>query len=179
MTFDFRALGENGQPVPDLAEADLALRIDGRVRQVRSLRFVRAASGASNPVPAPFGSNALGESGRAIVLVIEDESLRAGVGRYAIDGAIRFIRTLSPADRVALITMPRGGLHVDLTNDHAAVIAALSRIFGQASSRATTSDSACRTRLTLQALATLFESLASAPMPKTVVFMSAGLLRAT
>ncbi|MEK9661386.1 MAG: hypothetical protein VW644_06580, partial [Alphaproteobacteria bacterium] len=41
------------------------------------------------------------------------------------DAARRLLAGLTPADRVALVTVPFGGLAVDLTADHARVLQAL------------------------------------------------------
>jgi VWFA-related protein len=188
VTLDFRALGEGGQPVPDLKPADLSLKIDGKSREIRALRFIRtadpepadASAGEDAPLPMPpFGSNHVSDAGRAILLIIENESLRPDTTRAALDAAGRFVQMLTPSDRVALITMPRGGVLVDLTTNHTRVIEYIDKISGQGSSSTTATDHACRTRDTLNALTGLYEGLAALPGPKTVVFVSAGLLRPT
>jgi hypothetical protein len=50
------------------------------------------------------------------------------------DAVSRFLVELYPRDRIALVTMPYGGLKVDFTTDRQAVGRALSTIVGQASS---------------------------------------------
>jgi VWFA-related protein len=187
-TLDFRALRDGGLPAPDLVPGDLSLKIDGKAREIRTLRYTRTAdpepAGAADEEdgpapPAPFGTNHLADAGRTILLVIENESLRADTTRAALDAAGRFVRMLGPDDRVALITIPRGGVLVDFTGDQARVLEGLDRISGQGSTRTSTTDHACRTRETLGALGSLFEGISSSPGPKTVVFISAGLLRPT
>lgn len=185
VTLDFRAVGQDRKPITDLRPGDLSLKIDGRPREIRSLQFVRAGGdGASAveptvPIPRAFGSNQSADVGRSIILVIENESLRAGTDRQATDAAARFVRTLPASDRVALLTMPRGGLNVDLTADHEKVAEALGRISGQGSTGTTASDKACRTRLTLEALDGLLGGLAASEGPKTVIIVSSGLIRPT
>jgi hypothetical protein len=75
--------------------------------------------------------------------------------------------------------MPRGGVLVDFTTDHLKVADALGKISGQGSASTSATDHACRTRETLNGLQNLFEGLASSDEPKTVVFVSSGLLRPT
>jgi VWFA-related protein len=188
VTLDFRGLGENGEPAPDLKPTDLSLKIDGKSRDIRSLRFVRTAdpepadgaAGEDAPAPpAPFGTNHLTDAGRAILLIIENESLRPDTSRPTLDASGRFVRMLAPSDRVALITMPRGGVLVDFTTNHTKVMEALDTVSGQGSASTSTTDHACRTRDTLNALTSLFDGIAASPGPKTVVFVSAGLLRPT
>ena len=38
---DFRALGENGDQVPDLKAEDISLKVNGKARQVQSLSLFR------------------------------------------------------------------------------------------------------------------------------------------
>lgn len=182
VTMDFRAFSE-GVPAADLKPSDLTLRVDGRPRDIRTLQFVAAGASptgdaATPPPPPAFGTNASSD-GRAVLLVIENESLRPGTDREVLNASGRFMKLLAPRDRVAVITMPRGGVNLDFTTNHAKVVEALNRIAGQGSATSTPSDRACRSRLTLEALAEMFNSLASSPGPKVVVFVSSGLLRPT
>src|SRR5262249_3104906 len=110
---DFRAIGEDGRPVVDLKSADVALKVDGKAREIRSLQLVTTASGdgaASKPALAqPFSTNAQGETGRDLLLVIDEESIDAG-REQPINNAIGFLLgTLTPRDRVGLISVRRGG----------------------------------------------------------------------
>src|SRR5438128_1931841 len=64
---DFIAVAGDGRPVPDLKASELTLTVDGRLRDIRELQFVRLAetvTGESStkpapavPVPLAFGSN--------------------------------------------------------------------------------------------------------------------------
>jgi VWFA-related protein len=185
VSLDFRALLADGQAAADLRAGDLSLRVDGKPREIRSIRFVPsggepAPAGPADPMPAPpFGANYHPAGGRAILVVIENESLRPGTDKHATEAASRFVRRLSSLDRVAVLTMPRGGVNLDFTTDHDKAAEALSKISGQGSAIASATDRACRTRDTLNALTGLFEGLAPSEGPKTVVFVSSGLLRPT
>src|SRR5262245_11588643 len=118
-SFDFQALGAAGQPIADLKQDEITIRIDGKPRTLRSLQFVTyAGSGtASADVPPAFGSNATSERVRAIVLVIDDESIPIGQERKLRQALNAFLDGLSPRDQVAIVTVPHGGMKVDLTTD--------------------------------------------------------------
>jgi VWFA-related protein len=178
----FLAVAGDGRPVPDLKPHEVSLRVDNRERPITSLEFVRLA-GASiggSPIPKvlplPFGGNRLLEAGRTVLLVVAHESITAGKERPARDAAIRFLSTLSPRDRVGVVLIPRGRVDVDLTTDHQRVAAALNRVVGQAPENPSESDLLCRSRLTLQGLADLLRSTARIDGPKTIVFISSGLM---
>ncbi|HSC28026.1 MAG TPA: hypothetical protein VLD67_12170, partial [Vicinamibacterales bacterium] len=184
ITVDFMAMTQDGTPVADLRPEDLTLKVNGRDREVKSFQFVRVADarpvkGDAAPyreLPQPFGTNYVGDAGRAVILIVENESLRPSVTRHTTDAAAQFVNDLSPRDRVALVTMPRGGLQTDLTRDHARVRELLASVSGQGSERTSGSEHACRSRDTLSALTGLLEGLASIDLPKSVVFISAGIL---
>jgi VWFA-related protein len=186
VTLDFSAIGSDGNPVPDINADQVKFKVGGRERPIKSFQYVQVATsapraGAVAPfkeLSPPFGSNFVGDAGRTIVLVVENESLRPSIARHTTDAAAKFVGSLSPRDRVALITTPRGGLQIDLTRDHARVQQLLATISGQGSTRDTESAKACRTRETLTALRGLLDGLVGFDLPKTVVFISAGILTA-
>ena len=176
---DFLALGRDGVPLVDLKPDDVTLRVDGKARVIESLQLVRVADGtgsSSEPLPPPFGTNARGTgAARALVLVLDDDSIRPGRERALRDVADRFLRSLSSVDRVALVTMPYGGTKVNLTTDHDQVRQALSIIAGSAPQSETGSEMACRTRRNLMALAGLLGGLSDDDGPAVVLFFSTGL----
>jgi VWFA-related protein len=181
LTVDFVVVGRDGHPVPDLTAADVTVRIDGRTRPLRSLQFVTAAdpppagaAPAGSPMPPPFGSNDDDGAGRIFYLVLDDDSFRPGRETPLREAVARFLAGLALRDRVALVTMPYGGVKVPLTTDHSRVRVALSTIVGQGSAE-TGSDLACRSRRTLESLTGLLDTFARDDSPKTVMFVSAGL----
>jgi VWFA-related protein len=178
----FLAVAEDGRPIPDLKPHEVSIRVDNRERTIASLEFVRLAGAAiggspvPRPLPAPFGSNRLLDAGRTVLIVVAHESISAGKERPAREAASRFLSRLSPRDRVGVVLIPRGRVDVDLTTDHERVAAALGRIVGQAPENPSESDRLCRSRLTLQGTADLLRSLTAIDGPKTVVFISSGLM---
>ncbi|MGH9330467.1 MAG: hypothetical protein ACRD09_08495, partial [Vicinamibacterales bacterium] len=180
VSLEFLALDVEGRPVLDLRPAEVILKVGGRDRAVRALLLVQLSSTASEerkPLPPPFGTNALmAGAGRTVILVFEDESFRPGEERRARDEIGRFLSGLGPHDQVALISMPFGGVEVNLTTDHARIRNALSRMVGRSPRQQTATEAACRSRRTIYALTGLLDGLAGNGVPITVAFISTGLM---
>ena len=68
-------------------------------------------------------------------------------------------------DRVALVTVPYGGMKSDFTLDRDRFLAALDTLTGRAPQTESASDAGCRSRSTLVALAGTLDSIASADAP--------------
>ena len=157
------------------------MKIDGRVRAIRALHLVtiaNAAQGQAAPAaapPAPFGSSNTGDKGRTIVLVLDDDSLRAGNEARLRQGVKGLLAGLTRRDRVSLVTMPYGGVKVPLTDDHVRVERALSVTSGQAPKSESGSEMACRTRRVLESLAGLLETYSYRDEPMTLLFFSTGM----
>jgi VWFA-related protein len=180
---DFGVVTSDGQPVTDLVVQDVAVRIAGRQRAIRSLQLIQAADPRASAdaeatrvsLPAPFGSNTDTETGRTVVLAIDDDSFRPGREAPLRDAVDLLLKRLSPQDRIALVTMPYGGLKVPFTNDPTKVRTAMSRISGRAPADETGSAFACRTARTLEALISFFGTLGVREEPATMMFITAGL----
>ena len=178
---DFVALAADGRSLPDLTAGEVSVKIDGRVRAIRALHLVtlaNAAQGQAPPAaapPAPFGSSNTGDKGRTIVLVLDDDSLRAGNEARLRQGVKGLLAGLTRRDRVSLVTMPYGGVKVPLTEDHVRVERALSVTSGQAPKSETGSEMACRTRRVLESLAGLLETYGYRDEPMTLLFFSTGM----
>jgi VWFA-related protein len=179
---DFLAIGRDGQPVTDLRAEDLTLRIDGRTRPVKSLRLVQVGAPPADPneasttLAAPYGSNDGAEFGRNILIVIEDESILAGSEQDTKEALGAFINRLSRRDRVGLVTVPHGGQRVGLTTDHSRVRQALSLVYGRGARGESDADAACRSRETLQSIASLLSATRADDGPLVVVFFSASMI---
>ena len=143
ISVDVTALDGNGHQVTDLAAADFLVDVDGDARQVVSAEYVRSVDplrviGAPRKVVAPpdeafFTSNAKGApSGRVILLLIDQGNIRTGAARMVMNNAKKFVDTLTPEDRVAVVAVPGPGELVDFTTDHDKVREALLRIVGSA-----------------------------------------------
>jgi hypothetical protein len=167
---DFAAVGPDGRPITDLRREDVTLRVDGRTRQVQSLEYVPVRGVGGTASSLPYGSNTTTEAGRAIVLVVDFETVLPGREAALREHISQFVRTLSPSDRVALVTVPYGGVKVDLTTDHARVAQSIAVLSGQGSTGGR--ETACLTRDTLVALRGTLNDLRGGEGPVAVVFFS-------
>jgi VWFA-related protein len=182
VSVEFFAVAADGTPVNDLRANEVTLRINGRLRVVQNLQWIRSGPLPPGPegrreavLPPPFGSNVPSDAGRAVIVVIDDDSFRPGREQFLRDAVRDFMRGLSRRDRVALVTVPYGGLKVDFTSEHERINNALMRIVGQSPQGETGSELACRTRRTLESLSGLLGSLGGGVGPTTVLFVSSGL----
>jgi VWFA-related protein len=142
VTVDVTALDSNGRQVTDLAAADFTVEIDGGRRQVVSAEYVRSVDplrtiGAPHKVVVPdetfSSSNTKGApSGRLILILVDQGNIRTGSARAVMNNAKKFVDTLTPEDRVAVVAVPGPGELVDFTTNHDRVRESLLRIVGQA-----------------------------------------------
>jgi VWFA-related protein len=143
VTVDVTALDNNtGRQVTDLTLKDFEVEIDGDRRQVTSAEYVRSVDplrviGAPVKVVVPdetfSSSNAKGApSGRLILILVDQGNIRTGSARSVMNSAKKFVDTLTPEDRVAVVAIPGPGELVDFTNNHDRVRESLLRIVGQA-----------------------------------------------
>ncbi len=176
LAVDFVATGPGGVPVHDLTADDIRVRVGGRARRVVAFEFVRAETRASSAEdrPQPFGDNAERHAPRSIVLVVDEDTIQPGRTAIVRDAARRLLAGLSPADRVALVTVPFGGLAVDLTSDHTRVLQAMSSLTAKGLRSETVADAQCRTLNTLGAITDTMLRLSAVEDPVTVVFFSSG-----
>jgi len=226
---DVNVIDKDGRPVSDLAAGDFTLSVDGKPRRIASAQFISVTRSLETPPPQPreYDSNSGAAGGRLVMLVIDSGNIAAGRGRPAIEAAKRFVGSLNPADRVALVTIPGAGPQIDFSSNRAIVQTLLDKVVGQAtepigprkvgiyealaferndqSTIDTVVDRECsayptvsiretcqqqlageaeqllsfsreRTRNSLIALRYLFERVSSSETPKTIVFLSEGLL---
>lgn len=181
---NFMVVAKDGQPVSDLKAEEVTLRIDAKVRPIRSLQYVRVSSpigGREGAAPAPppeigpaFATNlaTAADLPRSIVLVIDDEAMPIG-SEVKIRAALNaFVRDLPPNDQVALVTVPHGGIKVGLTADREKMRKEIANI----SPISPIADAACQTLQTLQTLqGTLDQLTRTTDQPVAVAFLAATL----
>lgn len=171
---DFTA-SQRGEVVTELTTADVTLRVDGRERSMTSLQFVRVAGPPRDVSADPFVTNRPTADGRTILFVMDLLSIRAG-REAPLRAAIRELAAaLQPSDRIALASVPYDGLIADFTTDHPAVIQRMVSATGRALRAETPSEFTCRSRVTLESLRGLLESLGGGVGPTTVVLIASAL----
>ena len=164
IAIDFFVSGPDGT-VFDLRADEISLKVDGRARQIRSLRYVSLPNAdpagvlvdALPELAPPYGSNVTEANGRWVTIVVDHESIRPGAEKNTTAAAVRMVNSLGPRDRVSYLTMPNGGLAVDFTTDHEKVASALRRFTGTAPREPSDQDRSCRSRLLLNSMRDLIE----------------------
>ena len=179
VSVDFSVVSAEGRPVTGLEASDVSIRIGGKRRTIRSLQLISVATAApvaGASLPPPFGTNAESERGRALVIIIDDDSFKAGREAPLRAAVEMLIGGLSSRDQLSLVTMPYGGVKVPLTTDHSRIRSALLKIVGQSSGVETGSELACRTRRTLETLRGYLDGvLGIRATPATIMFITGGL----
>jgi hypothetical protein len=189
MTLDFLALSADGTPIADLKAEDLTLRVGGKPRTIKGLKLVTfgaapaaaatpaAEAKPSGPAP-PFGTNvgaAAGGGGgdsssRGYLFIVDTDSILPNVEKRLRDSIDKVVGTLTPRDRVGLVTVPRPTLNVPLTTNHAAFRTALGQVASAGAGSG--SNAVCRSRDVLDMLKNITSALNPADGPYNVVLMS-------
>lgn len=121
--------------VRGLGSADFTAEVGGKRREVVSADLVEYAVPSADAPPdadeLDITTNEPVESGRTILLLVDQASLRPEA-RGIIEAARRWVVSLGPKDKVALIGFPRGAARLDLTADHARIAAGLDAMVGSA-----------------------------------------------
>jgi VWFA-related protein len=142
---DATVVDREGRQVTDLKASEFQVEVDGDARPVVSAEYVKLVDDTPRPVgakPAPiaaaapdeefFSTNSRGLTpGRAILILVDQGNIRIGQGRFMMRSAVKFVDGLHPADRVAMVAIPRGAL-VDFTTQHEKVREALLATVGLA-----------------------------------------------
>jgi hypothetical protein len=181
---DFTVVNATGEPVADLKPDEVTLRIDGKIRPIKTMTFVRVTSGMSGaavaapattepPTPA-FDTNIATVAGlpRSVVIIVDDESMPIGQEQKIRSMLSDFVTKLPQTDQVALVTVPHGGVKVGLTTDRARMRTAIAAI----TPLQPITDAACRTRDTLSTLQSTIELMTrGSEQPVVVAFLSSSL----
>jgi len=177
---DFVAVQADGTPVLGLQPAEVEVRINGRVRTLRSLRRVATsppplAPGVPSGLPPPFGTNDSVAAGRNIAFVIDQESFATGSEPLLLSAVDGLLTAFTPADRALVVALPFGGVRTDFTSDAALIRRAMAGVTAQGTRMETGSDLAYRTRRFLEALEGFLQGQSGRSSPLTVVLFTAGL----
>jgi hypothetical protein len=170
---EFRALSDDGQPVADLRAADLSLKVNGKPRSIQSLSLFRANADAtaSSPLPPPYATNVLGEHGRVLYLLLDDDSISPGRESQVKDAVRMLVAELSPLDVIGVLST-QGTINIRPGSDFVKVRTAIDGFAGRAGVSEADTDSKCRTKRVLAAMGTMLSITAGTPA--TVVMFSSG-----
>jgi hypothetical protein len=172
---DFRALAEDGSQVADLKAEEVTLRVNGKARTIQSLSLFRATGAGvtgGSALPAPYGTNAVSQSGRVIHLLIDDDSISPGREGQVREAVRLLTAELAPADRIGVLT-PQGQLNMRPGTDPTKVRLAVDTLTGRASPNETEADAQCRTTRVLAAVGTMLAMTGGTPT--TIGIFSGGI----
>ena len=131
---DAQVVDKKGNPIPGLTTATFQVTIDGKKRQVVSAEFIDAATGlpAAGSVPAAGQPAAATKSmaGNIYVLAVDQGSFRP-VNAPSVTYAVReFLKRVTPADYVGMISFPSPGVRLDPTRDRKILEDAIPKLTG-------------------------------------------------
>ena len=159
------ATDKKGRPVTDLKPDDFEVYDGGRRQEVRFFSAPGAPAqaaaspaapveqpehGFSNRVPEPAPSAAAPAAAEAggTILLVDESHIAWGDMENARNHMLKFLGTLPPEERVGLYTMNGLGFHVlvEVTRDHAALIARLEKFMPTAQSLQAAQEEETRNR---------------------------------
>lgn len=135
---DVNVVDRDARPVPTLAVSDFELEVNGQPRQINTVQFISTAptnTTAATPREAAYTSNESSTTGRLMLFVVDENSLRVGVNRSVLRAAQSLFQRLAPGDLVGLARLPNGAGGVEFTADRKRITDALMKIGGAPTAR--------------------------------------------
>lgn len=135
---DVNVVDRDARPVATLKADDFELEVNGQPRKIDSLQFISTTptnTSAATPREAAYTSNESQTTGRLLLFVVDEGSLRVGANRSVLRAAQSLFQRLAPGDLVGLARLPTGFGGVEFTSDRKRVTDALMKITGAASTR--------------------------------------------
>ncbi len=135
---DVNVVDRDAMPVPTLSPADFTLEVNGQPRPIASIQYISTAPSnatPSTPREAASTSNESETTGRLLLFVVDESSLRVGSSRSLLRSAQTMFKRLAPGDLVGLARLPTGVGSVEFTTDRTRITDALMKVTGTQSSR--------------------------------------------
>jgi VWFA-related protein len=135
---DVNVVDRDAKPVPALTAADFELEVNGQPRVIDTVQFIATVAenvSAATPREAAYTSNESATTGRLLLFVVDEGSLRVGANRAILRSAQSLFDRLAPGDLVGVARLPNGFGGVEFTADRKRVTDALMRVTGAASSK--------------------------------------------
>ena len=133
---DVNIVDRDSKPVPTLTQGDFELEVNGQPRKIESLQFISTVptnTTAATPREQAYASNEGQTTGRLLLFVIDEGSLRVGANRSVLRAAQSLFTRLAPGDLIGLARLPHGVGGVEFTSDRTRISDALMKIGGAAS----------------------------------------------
>jgi VWFA-related protein len=135
---DVNVVDRDARPVPSLNAADFELEVNGQPRPINSVQFISTVPENATPATpreTSYSSNDSATTGRLLLFVVDEGSLRVGSNRAILRSAQSLFERLAPGDLVGVARLPNGFGGVEFTADRKRVTDALMRVTGAASTR--------------------------------------------
>jgi VWFA-related protein len=135
---DVNVVDKEAKPVSNLTDTDFQLEVNGQPRKIESVQFISTTATettAATPREAAFTSNETATTGRLLLFVVDEGSLRMGANRTILRAAQSLFERLAAGDLVGLARLPTGVGGVEFTADRKRITDGLMRVTGAASNR--------------------------------------------
>jgi len=135
---DVNVVDRDAKPVPALTASDFELEVNGQPREIHTVQFISTVAentSAATPRESAYTSNESATTGRLLLFVVDEGSLRVGANRAILRSAQSLFDRLAPGDLVGVARLPNGFGGVEFTADRKRVTDALMRVTGSASTR--------------------------------------------
>ena len=135
---DVNVVDRDAKPVPTLKEDDFDLEVNGQPRKIESIQFISTTptnTTAATPREQAYTSNESATTGRLLLFVVDEGSLRVGANRAVLRAAQSLFSRLAPGDLVGLARLPNGVGGVEFTSDRQRISDGLMKVAGSASTR--------------------------------------------
>jgi VWFA-related protein len=135
---DVNVVDRDARPVPTLTPADFELEVNGQPRPINTVQFISTTATNTSPATpreAAYTSNETQTTGRLLLFIVDESSLRIGANRTVLRAAQSLFNQLAPGDLVGLARLPTGVGGVEFTADRKRITDGLMKVTGAASSR--------------------------------------------
>ncbi len=135
---DVNVVDRESKPVTTLTPADFQLEVNGQPRPIASIQFISTTptnATPSTPRQTASTSNETETTGRLLLFVVDESSLRVGSSRSLLRTAQTLFDRLAPGDLVGLARIPTGVGGVEFTADRKRIVDGLMRVTGTGSNR--------------------------------------------
>jgi VWFA-related protein len=135
---DVNVVDRDARPVATLTGADFELEVNGQPRKLQTVQFISttpANVSPATPRESAYTSNESQTTGRLLLFVVDEGSLRAGANRSLLRAAQSLFERLAPGDLVGLARLPTGFGGVEFTADRKRVSDGLMKVTGAPTTR--------------------------------------------
>ncbi|HEY7476429.1 MAG TPA: VWA domain-containing protein [Vicinamibacterales bacterium] len=136
VTIDASVVDSQGRPIGGLGADQFSLKVDGQVRRIVAAQFISRHATPADTTPGTSAasrasSNQAANDGRLVLIAVDRTNIRRLEGRSALRAAERFVDSLGPSDRVAVMGVSDGG-EIEFSRDRPRAKRLLATLTGDA-----------------------------------------------